>query len=76
MARRRHPKKEVEEALREAENAGWTVAPSPSGHRWGSVHCSAGRAGCRLSIFSTPRNPGNHARHIRRALIRCPHGEP
>jgi hypothetical protein len=32
MARRRHPKKDVEGALRYAEEAGWTVESTVPGH--------------------------------------------
>ncbi len=39
MARRRHPKKAVEEVLRYAEQHGWTVVPTASGHRWGYMRC-------------------------------------
>jgi hypothetical protein len=28
-----------------------------------------------ISIWSTPRNPGNHAKQIARAVKRCPHDE-
>jgi hypothetical protein len=34
-ARTKHPKKDVERALRFAELAGWTVRPTSTGHRWG-----------------------------------------
>lgn len=70
MARTRHSKKEVEAALRYAESQGWTVTPTSSGHRWGKAECGRG---CVISIWSTPRNPGNHAKQIRRAVDRCPH---
>ena len=74
MARARHPKKDVEAALADAEEAGWTVTPTSSGHRWGVLRCGeASRLGCQVSVWSTPRNPGNHAKQIRRALDRCPH---
>jgi len=70
----RDSKKEVEDALTEAERAGWTVIPTSSGHRWGVMRCGeASRSGCQVSIWSTPRNPGNHARQLCRALERCPH---
>jgi len=72
--RRRHPKKDVEQALADATEAGWTVVATASGHRWGVLRCGeASRARCQVSIWSTPRNSGNHARQIRRALERCPH---
>lgn len=74
MPRPRHPKKEVEAAVAVAEEAGWTVTPTSSGHRWGVMRCSeASRSGCQVSIWSTPRNAGNHAKQIHRALDRCPH---
>ncbi|MDK1037577.1 MAG: hypothetical protein QGD91_01410 [Actinomycetota bacterium] len=74
MARSRHPKKDVEPALGYAEKAGWDVASTSSGHRWGVARCrEASRSGCQVSIWSTPRNPGNHAKQIRRAVDRCPH---
>ena len=63
MARRRHPKKEVEAALREAETEGWIITISPKGHPWGRMTCpERSRLGCQRSIYSTPRNPGGHAR--------------
>ena len=74
MTRARHPKKEVEAAISAAEEAGWTVNQTSSGHRWGVMLCGeTSRSGCQISIWSTPRNPGNHANQIRRALDRCPH---
>lgn len=74
MARARHPKKEIEGALRDAEAAGWTVTATPSGHRWGVIRCGeTNRSGCQMSIWSTPRNTGIHARQVRRFIARCPH---
>ena len=74
MARARHPKKDIEDALREAESAGWTVSNSPSGHRWGLLRCGEpSRGGCQVSVWSTPRNATNHANHLRRFVKRCPH---
>jgi len=74
MARSRHPKEDVDAALAAAEEAGWTVIPTSSGHRWGVMRCGeASRSGCQISIWSTPRSPDTHAKQIRRALNRCPH---
>ncbi len=70
--RGRHPKKEVEGALRDAEAGGWLVTPKGAGHRWGVAECGGG---CRVSIWSTPKSPGNHAKDVRRAVERCPHQE-
>ncbi|MCY4391402.1 MAG: hypothetical protein OXE43_05025 [Chloroflexi bacterium] len=74
MPRRRHPKKEVEAALREAEATGWRITMSASGHGWGVMWCpEQSREGCRRSISSTPRNPGNHAAHLLQGMRGCPH---
>lgn len=69
--RRRHPKKDVEKALQLAEAAGWEVIPKRSGHWWGIAQCGFG---CRAPIISTPRSPGDHAKNIKKAIDRCPHG--
>lgn len=71
--RRRHPDAEIENAIRYAESLGWTVKMA-SGHAWGRLFCPhATRAGCIVSVWSTPRSAGGHARHIRRAVDKCPH---
>lgn len=75
--RARHPKKDVEQALRFAEENGWQVRPTASGHRWGEMTCGlAGHDSCRVSIWSTPKNPGNHASRLRRKVRNCPHQLP
>jgi hypothetical protein len=71
--RPRHPAKEIEEAVREAEAKGWTVSLS-HGHAWGILRCRlAARGGCQISVWSTPRDADNHARQLRRQIARCPH---
>jgi len=73
MPRSRHPDKEIEEAVAYAEQQGWTVKPV-KGHAWGSLYCAHhDRDGCKVSVWSTPRSPGNHARALVRAIDRCPH---
>jgi hypothetical protein len=71
VARRRHPKKEVEQALRVAETRGWKVQPQPRGHRWGVMRCPAHEHW--HPIWSTPKNPGNHAKELGREMQRCEH---
>lgn len=74
VTRARHPKKEVEKALAQMEKAGWEVAMASSGHRWGVAKCGeASRAGCQVSIWSTPRSPGHHARQLLHRLEQCSH---
>lgn len=76
MPRKRHPKPEVESALRHAEQSGWKVIVGGS-HAWGRMACPHADAQCRCgefclaSIWSTPRNPGNHARQLRRIVDNC-----
>jgi hypothetical protein len=76
MPRPRHPDKHIEKAVRYAESVGWTVEIS-NGHAWGKLYCPfRSRGGCMVSVWSTPRNPENHARHIAREVDFCPHQEP
>ena len=75
MPRNRHPDKEIEEAVAYAEALGWTVK-SVSGHAWGRLYCAHhDRDGCKVSVWSTPKNAGNHSRDVVRAVNRCPHQE-
>lgn len=74
-SRGRHPDPDIENAVRYAESLGWTVRKS-SGHAWARLYCPhSTRDGCILSVWSTPRSPGNHARHIRSVIDKCPHTE-
>ncbi|RLP97305.1 hypothetical protein EAD96_30055 [Micromonospora sp. BL1] len=64
MSRGRHPKKEISDALRRAEDAGLVVDEIHRGHRWGKVDClpcSASR-----SVWATPQDAGTHAKQIER----------
>ncbi|ABA59392.1 hypothetical protein [Nitrosococcus oceani] len=76
MPRTRHSKQEIELALQHAEAKGWRIEVGGS-HAWGKMYCPANDAGCRCgefcitSIWSTPRNPSNHARQLRRVVDRC-----
>lgn len=76
MRRAKHPKKEVEQALRHAEQQGWRVEPGGS-HAWGRMYCPRNLPECRCgefcitSICSTPKNAGNHARQLRRIVDNC-----
>lgn len=73
--RPRHPNGEIERVIQYAEELGWTVRMS-SGHGWGRLYCPLrSREGCIVSVWSTPRSAGNHARQVRNAIDRCPHQE-
>lgn len=76
MARAPHPRKEIEAALRHAEENGWRISIGGS-HAWGKMYCPYNDEGCRCGefcitcIWSTPKNPGNHARALRRVVDNC-----
>ena len=75
MSRARHPNKHIEQAIQYAESLSWRVELS-LGHAWGRLLCPRStREGCIVAVWSTPRNPENHARHIRREIDMCPHGQ-
>ncbi|MHB8467668.1 MAG: hypothetical protein ACYDH6_20370 [Acidimicrobiales bacterium] len=72
-ARPRHPRKQVEEVLRYAEERGWSVVKRRGrGHAWGVARCPAV---CTKWVWSTPADADNHAREIRHAVDACPHLE-
>jgi hypothetical protein len=76
MPRASHPKPKIEAALKYAEERGWRIRVGGS-HAWGRMYCPNNDRNCRCgefcisSIWSTPRNAGNHARQIRRVVDRC-----
>jgi hypothetical protein len=76
MSRSRHPKKEIEEALRLAEEHAWRIEVGGS-HAWGRMYCPYNDPECRCgefcitSIWSTPKNAGNHARQLKRVVDNC-----
>ena len=76
MPRKQHPKQEIEDALRYAESHGWRVDVGGS-HAWGKIYCPYNDKECRCgefsiaSIWSTPKNAGNHAKQIKRVVDNC-----
>lgn len=76
MARTRHTDKDVEAALRHAEANGWRVEVGGS-HAWGKIYCPYNDDECRCgefcitSVWSTPKNGGNHAKQISRVVNNC-----
>ena len=68
ITRKRHSKKQIEEALQEAEAAGLTVTDAPGrGH---STHIISGDNPHPFLVWSTPKNPDNHVKQIRRHIAR------
>lgn len=73
MAKGRHPHKAVAAAIQFALSRGWSVQEA-SGHNWCILYCPLRtREGHKVGVFCTPRDGDNHARHIRRAIIKCHH---
>lgn len=77
MSRDRHPKKEVEQVLRQLEVLGWSVEIRGGGHAWGLLKCPANSADCRdgkfcqMTINSTPQNASSHAAKLRQKALGC-----
>ncbi|MEO1669715.1 MAG: hypothetical protein AAFR77_02845 [Cyanobacteria bacterium J06631_2] len=73
---KKHPNKVIRAALEYAKQKGWRIKQGGS-HAWGKIYCpyndSECRCGefCKISIWSTPRNPTNHAKQIRRVVDSC-----
>jgi hypothetical protein len=73
MPRPVHPNKDIEAAVAFAESKGWRHIHC-NGHAWGRLFCRFGqRGGCKISVWSTPSDPFDHARQIRRRVNQCPH---
>jgi len=73
--RKSHPNKFIEDAILYAEKHGWRYKEAGgSAHAWGRLLCPhETRDGCAMSIWSTPRNPENHAKQILKRIKQCPH---
>ena len=73
--RNRHPSKEIEQAILYAESKGWCYKKSGnSAHAWGILLCPLHiTEGCKMSVWSTPRDSYVHAKQIRRRVDKCPH---
>nr|WP_255425950.1 hypothetical protein [Providencia sp. JUb39] len=74
---KKHPNKEVREALRYAEEKGWIVEDA-TGHPFCIVKCGNADHGRThaMSVNSTPKNPEVHAKQIRRMVDRCTPRKP
>jgi hypothetical protein len=73
--RPRHPNKHIEEAVSDAESLGWRVELSER-HNWGILFCpERSREGHKIGVHSTPKVPEYHARHIRKRVAKCTHGQ-
>lgn len=80
MPRKRHPIKEIEQAIRYAERHGWSLrAARRSSHCFGILKCPHNDRECHCGVFcqasvwSTPANPQAHARSLQRIVRGCMH---
>jgi hypothetical protein len=65
VSRPPHPNPEIERALRYAEDRDCTVRKARrSSHAWGRIYAPDGES--MMSVWSSPRSAGNHAKQIRR----------
>lgn len=80
MTRKTHPNKDIEDALQYVESKGWQAKESKgkSAHAWGQIYCPTRNdpcvnngEWCNQCIWSTPRNPVNHANNLKRLVDRC-----
>ncbi len=71
--RSKHPKKQVEAALKEAEADGFRTETG-RGH-WGIVYCPGSDEGkCPpFSVNGSPSSADNEAKRVRRFVARCSH---
>jgi hypothetical protein len=72
-----HPNKHIRAAIEYAISHGWTLQKSgPRAHIWGRLYCPLStRDGCAKAVYSTPKDPEDHAKDLRRAVDRCRHEE-
>ncbi|WP_413739287.1 hypothetical protein ACL2XP_24950 [Sodalis sp. RH21] len=66
-----HPNKHIQAAIEYALSEGWHFRHS-NGHAFGRLVCGISRhQDHQMSVWSTPGNPENHARQIRRKINSC-----
>ena len=71
----KHPSKHIRAAMKFAEEQGWRFEKaSARAHIYGTMYCPhSGREGCLFRVYSTPSNPEEHARKLKREVEQCPH---
>jgi len=58
----RHPKNEINRALKKARKSHFEVVEDHNGHRWGWIVCQV--CGDNVPVWGTPGRPGNHAKRL------------
>ena len=65
-----HPHKEINAAIEVAIQNGWVYTKS-KGHAAGRLKCQNKNKCHQMSIWSTPKNPYDHAKRILKAVNKC-----
>lgn len=81
MTSPRHPDKDIRKAIEYALSNRWELKKLGTGghsHPWGELSCSGKPylsfdMWCRVKVNSTPRNPTNIAKMIRKKVDKCSH---
>ena len=75
---KKHPNKEIREVISYAKEKGWFIKESRGqAHAWGIMLCPNNDSNCRCakhcitSIYSTPKNPSNYAKKLKRIVKGC-----
>ena len=69
-----HALKDVDAAIKTALKMGWRWVEKGNGHTVGYLYCTASSSGgheentCCIPVFGSPKNSGNHAKKIRKAV--------
>ena len=83
MVKKKHNKKDVNAAIREAESSGWVYEASGNNHKVGYLMCSwyakNGKPNtdcnngkhCRQSVYGSPKNQSIAAKVIRKNCGKC-----
>lgn len=67
---KKHTNKEIRQAIQYALDKGWHFRES-NGHAFGRLYCELGHTEHQMSVWSTPRNPVNHAKQIIAFVGKC-----
>lgn len=72
MKEKEHPNKEIRKAIQYAVSKGWHIVKSgKSSHAFCRLRCDFGHGEHQMSVWSTPKNPENHAKQIIRKVDEC-----
>jgi hypothetical protein len=75
MGGKKHTNKAIQAVIEKAMEQGWRLKePGSSAHAWAFLYCpEESRIGCKISVWSTPRVPENHAKQLLKIIQKCEH---